>query len=187
MTPLPIITAIHTFTLMPENAVLGIDFGRVIQGGADPDTGRSDTVFLGGTLEEAVNSPATPGMWPVVSGLVSAFGGRVFIISKCGTTVQNKTRKWLEHNEFHEQTGLPRANVRFVRKRADKAPVCRELGVTHMIDDRLGVHRAIYTIVPNRYLFGPQEGHVPDWVVHTPTWASVADAIATAREGQETI
>lgn len=150
---------------------LGIDFGRVIQGAPGPD-GAADTSFLGSRLEEAIESPATPGAFEVIPRLVAQFGGRAWIISKCGENTERKTLAWLDHQDFYTRTGLPYGNVRFCRQRADKAVHCRELGITHMIDDRLDVHRAIRELVPYRYLFGPQQD-IPDWVIHTPDWPAV--------------
>jgi hypothetical protein len=145
----------------------------VIQGGPGAESA-PDTSFLGSSLEEAVNSPATPGAFEVIPRLVAVFERRVWVISKCGENTQRKTLAWLDHNDFYGRTGVPPGNVRFCRERAEKAVHCRELGVTHMIDDRLDVHRAIRYVVPHRFLFGPQDGDVPDWVVHTPDWPAVA-------------
>ena len=50
-----------------------------------------------------------------------------------------------------------------------------------MIDDRLDVHRAIREVVPNLYPFGPQNGEVPDWVIHTPDWPAVAAHLIEAQ------
>jgi FAD/FMN-containing dehydrogenase len=147
-----------------------VDFGRVIHGGA-AEYGLEDTVFLSGDMTEALRTPATEGAFEVLPRLVERFAGRVWIISKCGERTEQKTLRWLDHHRLYERTGLPRGNVRFCRERADKAIHCAELGITHMIDDRLDVHRAIRDIVPNRYLFGPQTEPIPDWVTHVPTWA----------------
>ncbi|TDD70332.1 hypothetical protein [Actinomadura rubrisoli] len=156
---------------MEKEPRLGIDFGRVIHGGPLAP-GDADTVFLGGSFEEALASPATEGVYEVLPGLIAAFGGRAWIISKCGDRIQRRTLAWLDHHDFYGRIGLPRGNVRFCRKRADKAWHCEELGITHMIDDRLDVHRAIRGIVPYRYLFGPQEG--PGWVRRIGDWAEAA-------------
>lgn len=155
---------------------LGVDFGRVIHGAAAAD-GSQDTVFLGGSLEEALASPATDGAFDVLPRLVDAFDGRVWVISKCGPRIQERTLAWLDHHDFYDRTGVPRGNVRFCRKRADKAGHCTRLGITHMIDDRLDVHRALVDSVPCRYLFGVREDPAPAWVRHTPTWADVAEAV----------
>ncbi|HEX2316453.1 MAG TPA: hypothetical protein VHJ17_22110 [Thermomonospora sp.] len=155
---------------------LGVDFGRVIHGGAGPD-GRQDTVFLDGDLDQALESPATEGAFEVLPLLTRRFEGRVWIISKCGPAVERKTRLWLDRHAFWERTGVPAGHLRFCRRRADKAVHCADLGITHMIDDRLDVHAAIREVVPNRYLFGPQGRPPPGWVTPTLTWADVATAV----------
>jgi hypothetical protein len=155
---------------------LGVDFGRVIQGAPGPD-GAEDTVFLSGGLDAALRSPATEGTFEVLPRLVERFEGQVWIISKCGERIQRRTVEWLDFHNFYERTGLPRANVRFCRKRAQKAIHCEEFGITHMIDDRIEVHRAIRDLVPYRYLFGPQRDPAPDWVRPTLTWADVDVAV----------
>ena len=158
---------------------LGIDFGRVIQGGA-AETGEEDTVFLAGGPEEAMRTPATPGAFEVLPRLVARFGGRAWVISKCGERVQRRTLQWLDHHDFYRRTGIARGNVRFCRRRADKAVHCAELRITHMIDDRLGVHTALRGLVPYLYLFGPQESEAPDWVRQTSTWADAERAITAS-------
>ncbi len=155
---------------------LGVDFGRVIHGAAAAD-GLQDTVFLDGSFEDALASPATAGAFDVLPRLVDAFGGRVWVISKCGPRIQERTLAWLDHHDFHGRTGVPRGNVRFCRKRADKAGHCAQLRITHMVDDRIDVHRALVDRVPCRYLFGQQKGSAPEWVRHTVTWADVEDAV----------
>jgi hypothetical protein len=155
---------------------LGVDFGRVIHGAAAP-SGAQDTVFLDGSDDEALASPATDGAFDVLPRLVERFDGRVWVISKCGPRIQQRTLAWLDHHDFYGRTGVSRANVRFCRKRQDKAGHCAQLGITHMIDDRIDVHRALLDTVPCRYLFGRQKGPAPDWVRHTMTWADVEDAV----------
>jgi hypothetical protein len=155
---------------------LGVDFGRVIHGGA-AESGEEDTAFLAGDFEEAMRSPATAGMFQVLPGLVVRFGGRVWMISKCGERIQRRTLQWLDRHDFHRRTGLDPGNVRFCRKRADKAAHCAELGITHMVDDRLDVHHALRGLVPNLYLFGPQPAPPPNWVRPVRTWAELDEAI----------
>ncbi|MBH0781629.1 hypothetical protein [Nocardia bovistercoris] len=75
-------------------------------------------------------------------------------------------------------SGIPRANVRFCRARAEKAVHCARLSVTHMIDDRLDVHRALYPQVAHLFLFGVQTEPVPDRVWHTATRPEVETAVA---------
>jgi hypothetical protein len=162
---------------------LGVDFGRVIHGGA-AESGEADTVFLDGDAEEAMRSPATPGMFETLPGLVDRFGGRVWVISKCGDRVQRRTLAWLDRHDFYRRTGIAAGNVRFCRRRADKAVHCAELRISHMVDDRLPVHRALRGLVPHLYLFGPQRDAPPEWVRPVATWADLDHAIAASWPGR---
>ena len=161
---------------------MGVDFGRVIHGGAAISSewdnegdkeGKEDTAFLTGDHEAAMRSPATPGMFDVLPRLVTRFDGRVWVISKCGERVQRRTLQWLDLHDFYRITGISPGNVRFCRRRAEKAGHCAELSITHMVDDRLDVHVALRGLVPNLYLFGPQPSPPPDWVRHVRTWAEL--------------
>ncbi len=156
----------------PTEPRLGIDIGRVI---IRPDDllGPQDTKFLGSTLAEAMKTPPNHDAFSVITELCARFEGRVWLVSKCGESVQRKSRAWLDHHGFWETTGVPRGNLRFCLSRAGKRPHCEELGITHFIDDRPDVHRHLGGLVPHRYLFGPQRPgtrpghgvtHVADWL-----------------------
>jgi hypothetical protein len=156
---------------------LGIDVGRVLISPGDDSA--PDTSFIGGTLEDALRTPPYPGMFEVVPRLVEAFQRRVWIISKCGPRVQEKTRQWLTHYRFFERTGIDEANLRFCLRRSDKALPCAEIGITHFIDDRCDVLDAMRGIVPNLYLFGAQkEGCCGlSELTRVVTWAEVERAL----------
>ncbi|WP_280428967.1 hypothetical protein [Nocardia brasiliensis] len=158
---------------------LGVDFGRVIQGAA-LRPGAPDTVFLSGGHAEAMRTPPSPNAFEVLTRLVERFAGQAWVISKCGPQVEQRTRQWLDHHHFFTRTGMPRDHLRFCRERVHKAAHCAELGITHMIDDRLEVHHALRGLVPHLYLFGPQTAPVPDWVCHVPTWIAVETAVTAA-------
>ncbi|MBL8264301.1 MAG: hypothetical protein JNM58_17955 [Xanthomonadaceae bacterium] len=155
--------------------ILGIDVGRVLISPGDHHA--PDTSFIGGSLEDAMNTPPYDGMFDVVPALVERFGGRAWIVSKCGPRIQQRTLQWFERHRFFERTGIPRDQVRFCLKRPDKAIHCRELGITHFIDDRIDVLEPMSGIVPNRYLFGPQRGRAPAGMRHVMTWRDVAKAL----------
>jgi hypothetical protein len=155
---------------------LGVDIGRVIISGRAP-RGSADTTFFTGDTAQMLRTPEVDGAVETIAGLVELFGGRVWLVSKCGVRVQAKTVRWLTHHRFTERTGIPPQHWRFVRQRPEKAGHCAELGITHFVDDALEVHEALRPVVPHRYLFGPQSGPVPDWVVPTPTWAEADAAI----------
>jgi hypothetical protein len=149
---------------------LGLDVGRVLIAPADESS--ADTSFIRGSLDDALRTPPYEGMFDVVPRLVEKFAGEVWIVSKCGPNVQSKTIRWLEHNNFFERTEIPKDNVRFCLKRSDKALHCKELGITHFIDDRIDVLMAMVGIVPNLYLFGPQRSsaQIPPSLRALPTW-----------------
>ncbi|MFG6414328.1 hypothetical protein ACG02S_10495 [Roseateles sp. DC23W] len=134
---------------------LGIDIGRVLIA-PDAPNGRADTSFIGGTLADALATPPYLGMFDVVPSLVQRFEGRVWLVSKAGPRVQEKTRHWLRHHRFFERTGIPSVNLRFCLERAQKAGHCASLGITHFIDDRPDVLDHLEGVVTHRFLFGPQ-------------------------------
>ncbi|MEU7908872.1 hypothetical protein [Actinoplanes sp. NPDC049118] len=154
---------------------LGVDIGRVIIGGGVV-SGSSDTQFFGSDTARMLATPAVPGAFDALSRLVPRFEG-VWLVSKCGERVQRRSRQWLDHHDFWARTGMSRHNVRFCLARPDKAVHCAELGITHFVDDRLDVHRALRGVVAHRYLFGPQPAPPPDWVRHTATWPAAEAAI----------
>lgn len=147
---------------------LGIDIGRVII--APGDTAQ-DTSFLHGTEADAMRTPPSPGAFETIAELVAALEGRVWLVSKCGPRIQDRTRRWLAHHRFFARTGMPQGQLRFCRKRHEKAPICAQLGLEAFIDDRPDVLGPMEGVVPWRYLFGPQRrgGHragliaVRDW------------------------
>jgi hypothetical protein len=153
---------------------LGVDIGRVIIGGGAP--GDNDTQFFSGDTARMLATPAVPGAFDALARLVPRFE-QVWLVSKCGDRVQRHTRQWLDHHDFAARTGIPRDHIRFCLKRPDKAAHCADLGITHFIDDKLDVHRALRDVVAHRYLFGPQRTPPPAWVQPTPTWTAAEAAI----------
>ena len=151
---------------------LGLDVGRVLI--SPGDDSKPDTSFIGGSLDDALSTPPYEGMFDVVPSLVSRFDGQVWIISKCGRRIQERTMQWFDHHRFFERTGIDPLNVRFCLKRPDKALHCREIGITHFVDDRQDVLEAMVGLVPNLYLFGPQQSAVVPGIQRLTTWKEVA-------------
>ncbi|MCB1607035.1 MAG: hypothetical protein KDI71_08695 [Xanthomonadales bacterium] len=165
---------------------LGLDIGRVI---ITPEGQGGDTSFLGGSIDDAMRTPPNVGMFEAVGELCERFGGQVWLVSKCGPRVQEKTRRWLAHHRFFRRTGIPAANLRFCLLRPQKAIHCRELGLTHFVDDRQDVLGYLAGVVQHRYLFGPQRRgqQTPRGLTPCLTWAQtratiIAD-IESAGEG----
>ena len=161
---------------------LGIDIGRVLIS-AEPSGSRADTSFIGGSIEDALNTSPYEGMFQAVPELTTLFAGQVWLISKCRSRVQEKSRLWLQHHRFFERTRIKPDNLRFCLERPQKADHCRELGITHFIDDRIDVLDHLAGLVPHRFLFGPQKLlRFPSGVVYVPTWG---DAIACVQRTVE--
>lgn len=160
---------------------LGIDIGRVLIT-PDGENGGADTSFIGGSMEDALATPPYEGMFEVVPELVRLFKGQVWLVSKAGPRVQEKTRAWLRHHAFFERTGMEPGHLRFCRERPQKADHCRKLGITHFIDDRPDVLGHLKGIVPHRFLFGPQKRPYPSAdVVPVLSWAQAWSAVVDAR------
>ncbi len=155
---------------------LGIDIGRVIIDGSSHPNG-GDTAFFQGDEQVMLATPEMEGAFDVIAELVDRFDGRVWLVSKCGPRVRDRTGRWLEAHRFFERTGIPPNNTRFCRKRPEKRQHCLDLGLTHFVDDHPEVHQAVRGAVEHQFFFGPQNKPVPGYGVHVPTWADAKDAI----------
>lgn len=128
---------------------IGIDVGGVI---IDRSNDNSDTSFFS---DNYLNTTAVPGAIEAIGKIVQArFKDRAYIVSKCGRKTEAKTKEWLKHHKVYEITGIKPENTFFCRKREEKAPFCKTVGITHFVDDRMSVLRHMDT-VPYKYLFSP--------------------------------
>lgn len=148
---------------------LGIDIGRVIIDGSSHPDG-ADTAFFQGDEATMLATPEMADAVYSIAILVRAFEGRVWLVSKCGPRIQERTLRWLRGHDFYGRTGMDPGHVRFCRERAEKRGHCEELDITHFVDDRVDVHTAIHGVVDHQYLFGPHGGAVPAFTTHVPTW-----------------
>jgi hypothetical protein len=161
---------------------LGIDIGKVIiNGPAHP--GGGDTAFFQGDEATMLATPEMPGAAASIRRLSALFGGRVWLVSKCGPRVQARTLRWLDGHGFYERAGIPRENVRFCLTRQEKRPHCEELGLTHFVDDHPEVHQAIRGTAGYLYFFGPQASPVPPWGIRAATWADAERLITASLTG----
>jgi hypothetical protein len=175
-------TASETFLTHPPT--LGIDIGRVIIGAVDHH-GHADTSFLSGTIERAMETPPTPRAFDCIARLTRAFDGAVWLVSKCGPRVQDKTRRWLDHWRFWAHTDIAPDHLRFCLKRRDKGVHCAALGITHFVDDRVDVLEHLRGQVPYLYLFGLdwKTRPVPAWATPVITWPEAIEAIGRSNDG----
>lgn len=131
---------------------IGIDVGGVITDRVNNDG--TDTNFRG---DNFMKTSAVKGAFVLIKDLIERYGAQnVFIVSKCGLVIEDKTRRWLDGHNFYQFTGFNPDNLYFCRERADKAPIVQRLGITDFIDDREEVLGYMKGIVKRRYLFGPQ-------------------------------
>ncbi len=151
----------HHPNLVPR---LGVDIGRVIIHGDGPDTS-----FIGCSLADSLKAPAMAGAFEALARLTAAYEGRVWLVSKCGAGVQQKSRAWLEHHRFFEITKIPEENLRFCKTRPEKAPICEKLGITCFIDDRYDILDSMRGIVPMLLWFGESHSRSPR-IWPAPTW-----------------
>lgn len=158
---------------------LGVDIGRVIIEGSSPDG--PDTAFFSGGLENAKSTPAVAGVFDALAVLVERFEREVWLVSKCGERVEARTKAWLEHHDLFDRTGIDASQLRFCRRRSDKAPICAELGITHFIDDRIDVLAPMRGVVEHLYLFGTEPGPADErWLTALPDWPTAVDLVQPA-------
>lgn len=151
-------------------SILGVDIGRVIIEGDGPDTS-----FIGGSDDQAMRAPAMSGAFESLRRLTELFERRVWLVSKCGPRIQDRTRKWLDRHRFFQATGIPYGQLRFCRERKEKAPICLDLGITLFVDDRLDVLQAMAGVVPYRFQFGASSA--PEGIVPVKSWVEAEEAL----------
>jgi hypothetical protein len=166
---------------MSNRPVLGVDFGGVINDGSGHPSG-DDTIFLTGGYDEAMQTPVMAGAILALQRLNDLFQGRVWVISKCGPRIQQRTEQWLDYHHFFEQTAISAAQVRFYRQRPEKAIHCAELGVTHFVDDRNDVLEHLAGVVDHRYLFGERSPTVPPGTTRVRSWSEAEEQIRSTLE-----
>jgi hypothetical protein len=159
---------------LSKRPCLGIDFGGVIIPLVDRTGGR-DTQFSDRFLSTRQRANA----FEKIRDLVNAFRGNVWIVSKAGQRTEALTRQWLHHQDFFRHTGMDEKCVRFCRERSEKEPICRELGVTHFVDDRLHIMQVLRGTVDHLYLFGDKERNrgARRWTTLVEDWTEAREAI----------
>ncbi|MBX9948180.1 MAG: hypothetical protein K2Y39_03345 [Candidatus Obscuribacterales bacterium] len=141
---------------------LGVDIGGVI---IENHNVSADTSFMS---KNFLSTPATADAFIELKRLNEGrFKDRVFLVSKCGPSVQSKTRKWLKHNNFYEITGISEDKVHFCLERIEKAEISHSLGLTAFVDDRLEILGYLKHL-SDLFLFKPQEAEVEENREHLP-------------------
>lgn len=140
---------------------------------------------LGGVV--FVNGAHTqiPGAFKALRRLVAKFGqANSHVISRVNDihgTMRSKKR--LENFQFCTETGMCWTRLHYCYRRDEKGPIAKELGVTHMIDDRPEVLSHMDGIVPHRFLFQPNMNDFAKFeqklsgVVIVHSWTEVEERI----------
>lgn len=127
---------------------IGIDIGRVIIGGAGEDTSFFSDNFL--------CTPEVKGAFDAIADLNAVYD--VWLLSKCGQKVQDKTLAWLAERRFYEQTGVDPSKVLFCRQRSEKAGIAKDRGFYAFIDDRTDIIDSMKGVIEHPLLFTDWEG-----------------------------
>ncbi|MBS2036253.1 hypothetical protein JST97_14780 [bacterium] len=135
--------------------ILGVDVGGVI---IDRQNDKTDTSFFGPNY---LQTSACEGVFECLRSAHQA-GFEIHVVSKCGPNTQRKTLEWLQHHDFYRRTGVAPARVHFCRTRPQKAPICKQQGITHFVDDRLDVLDHLVD-VGHLFLFQPNSEDEARW------------------------
>lgn len=156
---------------MSSRAILAVDIGGPIihaKGGSAPAVYRA--------------AQPTVGCFRGLRTLAKRrFGDAIHLISQCDERVQAAKLDWFQANRFHARTGVAPDRVHFVRKPEGKAALCKELGVTHFVDDRPSIVAHAVGIVPNLFLFNPDPAELGANPLVAVTAREVADWDALLR------
>lgn len=127
-----------------KTEVLGVDFGDTIWREADET--------LGGVFDPLAVGFLDPAAVPALMRLSrERFAERIWVVSMCREAAEDEVRRILaEEARLWLWLDLPEPQIRFCRRHEDKAEICRELGITHFVDDRPNVLREMEHVVDVR-------------------------------------
>ncbi len=161
---------------MTGREALGIDIGGVIIDLVREERGAGSDAF-------AAASPVDGAFDAIARLAARRFHDRIWLVSRCDEGDEPAIRQWLARREFFPSTGVARDRVCFCRERHQKAPICRQLGITHFIDDRLEVLGHMIGTVPHLYLLRSRAAdheRFPQFLPHvrfTSRWSEVLNAL----------
>lgn len=157
-------------------ASIGIDIGKVI---IDATTDRVDRVHSS-RIRVSESEYLEGAIEAIRDFLHDQRIKKVCLVSKCGPILQSATEEFLDETGFFDKTNVARSEVYFCRQRQDKGVIAENLGLTHFIDDRVGVLNYMPSNVTSRLLFmkdysnhDPIPGNINKLVRgwHTAWWA----------------
>lgn len=112
-------------------------------------------VDCGDTIFYEWNGRLLPGSLDTLKK-ISASGAfdEIHVVSKANRLVRVLFRLRLRSLKFWDHTGIPRKNLHFCKKHKDKADICKKIGITDFVDDRLRV-LSYLDIEGERYALNP--------------------------------
>lgn len=157
---------------------IGLDFGGVVVPLAHRRAGGQDATGEDTTID-ARGQTTHPGALAGIATLVTRSSGNLWIVSKAGQRMEQRTRAWLDAWDVYDVTGLPRDRVYFCRTRQAKQPICEELAITHFVDDRVHLMQILRGTVPHLYRFAPEEDRhfTPTWATHVSNWPELVESL----------
>lgn len=103
--------------------------------------------------ERVENVLPVPNVFNTIAEMNALLSERVWVVSKAALDTERKAREWLKYHRFFESTGVSLRDIRFVRDRSRKLDACRELGITHFVDDGIKNLELLAGSVEHLYLF----------------------------------
>jgi hypothetical protein len=166
---------------------VGFDIGGCIIGHGHGHPGKvhdmespEDTDLFGADFT-FLTVPPNEGAFQAIATIVDDVGfNNCYVISKCGTFMERKTRTWLEWSDFFSLTGFKRDHVIVCRERRQKAVLAYELGITDFVDDHPEVLSPMIGFIEHPIMYRPHDVpffDVPDQVTVVHDWAEVRNEI----------
>jgi hypothetical protein len=158
---------------------IGVDLGNVIID--HKNFGTTENYVL--TQDYNLIPPVTNALEALRKLNESRFMDRVFIIYNASEIIDSKIFGWLNYNDFFRQTGIDKGHVLRSNTGRKKNLFCKNMQLTHFVDDRLEVLNCLMGLVPNLYLLNGQweeikkHGGVVHHVNFTSCWNEIADLI----------
>ena len=145
-------------------------------------------VDCGDTIFHEWNGKLLPGSVDTLQRLcASGTFDEIHLVSKANRLVRVLFRLRLRSLDFWEQTGIPRKNLHFCRRHKDKAAICKKIGITDFVDDRLRVlsHLDIegkrYAMNPTRKREFKRFPKTAEDVTIVTSWKELEDLVLTTR------
>ena len=163
---------------MTRFPVLGVDIGGVLSCKRFFD---SETSLFGSRY---LDTPPERDSFEALEQLTRQFEGRVHLVSKARGgpkgLLQRRSREWLRHHGVFSYLD-ENEQLWFVEDPGEKDFICRELSITHFVDDRLDRVLETLTTVEHRIWFvgcSGADGRTPPGIKKCSTWREVERHIA---------